>query len=364
MEMTLNGCVMSRDRVVAKVKNGLLTDVKEALLPLYLKKTQDLEAWLRGRAIDSHRTNSRLLKRALRLQNADDLDAVLRVHAATITDGYWFRQDGETLTYEDIRFKQNLFDKLALFGDPDSFNNPYSPTPELTNIGSYEKCWRLLDGKWWMYKSGTDLEYFSELFICRFGQALGFSMARYEMDGRYIRSLDFTDGAAVYFEAADGLVLKDEDYSVNFHALRALSEDVARQYLQMLYLDTLCFNMDRHTKNYGVLREAESGQILSLAPLFDHNIALISRGYPQNTQRRNDRLISLLLEFLNHMPEAARMWADMAWPEVDAPLILRCVEQVPVPADTDFLTRFILNADDEIRQATGMEERQGQDLSL
>lgn len=58
--------------------------------------------------------------------------------------------------YEDIRFKENYFSELALRGDPDSFSNRPSRTPELTNIGSFEKCWKLIDGEWWMYKSGAE----------------------------------------------------------------------------------------------------------------------------------------------------------------------------------------------------------------
>ena len=161
---------MSEDKVIATVKNGEITDCNETLLPLYLKRTKNLEGWLASRAIDTHRTNSRLLKKALRLRTADDAQIALAVNAATVTDRYWFRPEESTAVYEDIRFKENYFDSLALRGDPNGFSHKPSRTPELTNTGSYEKCWRLIDGAWWMYKSGTPNEYFSELFISRLGE--------------------------------------------------------------------------------------------------------------------------------------------------------------------------------------------------
>jgi len=235
--MRLNGELRSRDTTVGVVRDGLLAECDEALLPLYLQRTKDIESWLRGRAIDAHRTNSRLLKKALRVGSADDLDAVLRVHAATITDAYWFCREGEGLSYADVRFRENHFAALALRGDPDSFNRPYSHTPELTNIGSYEKCWLLRDGSWWMVKQGNGMERFSELFICRLGQALGFPMAEYEQEGGTVLSPDFTDGAAVNYEAADGIVGDDEDYCLNFDAFYAISPDIARQYLEIIYMD-------------------------------------------------------------------------------------------------------------------------------
>jgi len=150
--MRLNGEIRSRDMTVGVVRGGLLVECDEARLPLYLQRTRNVESWLRGRAIDAHRTNSRLLKKALRIGSADDLDAVLRVHAATITDTYWFCPESEALSYEDVRFKDNLFAALALRGDPDSFNRPYSRTPELTNTGSFEKCWVKRGNQWWMIK--------------------------------------------------------------------------------------------------------------------------------------------------------------------------------------------------------------------
>ena len=63
---------------------------------------------------------------------------------------------------------------------------------------------------------------------------------------------------------------------------------LGREYLDILFMDALCFNMDRHTKNYGILRDRDTGKVLRMAPNFDNNIALISRGYgadPRNTFR-------------------------------------------------------------------------------
>lgn len=88
-----------------------------------------------GPGNDSHRANSRLLKKALRLAERDDISTVLSVNAVTITDNYWYRPEGSALAWEDVRFKENLFDRLALCGDPDSFSQRPSRTPELTNTG-------------------------------------------------------------------------------------------------------------------------------------------------------------------------------------------------------------------------------------
>lgn len=339
---------MSKDKVIATVSDGLITEFDKQLLPLYLLRTKDVKAWLEARAIDPHRTNSRLLKRALRLINLDDVETVLSVNAATITDTYWFKKIGSNLKYDNVRFKVNAFDKLALYGDPDSFNNEGSPTPELTNTGSFEKCWRLIDGKWWIFKKGDDLQRFSEKFIYELGYELGFSMAEYQLDDKYIKSIDFTNGADVNFDAMIGIVGEDEDYLVNFNELEKLSPMASKQYVAMVYLDALCFNMDRHTQNYGVLRNVETGEIISLAPLFDHNIALISNGYPKNISRENDKLIKMFINFLKACPKASNYYKNLNIPKIDEALIARCINKVGIRIDNLFITKFVLNAQDII----------------
>ena len=54
--------IMNKDCVAAKWQSGKLEMLNEALLPLYLQKTANVEKWLETRAIDSHRANSRLIK--------------------------------------------------------------------------------------------------------------------------------------------------------------------------------------------------------------------------------------------------------------------------------------------------------------
>ena len=339
----VNGFLMSGDTVIATIQNNELTEQNEDLLPIYLKRTGNLEGWLASRAIDTHRTNSRLLKKVLRLKTSDDAETALAVNAATITDQYWVKPEGSELCWEDVRFKENFFDTLALRGDPDSFSRKPSRTPELTNTGSFEKCWRLINGAWWMYKNGNQLEYFSELFICRLGEKLGLDMAHYEMDDKYIRSMDFTHGAKVNFEPISALMGENEDYSDCYDAIFALSPALAEQYLRIVWLDTVCFNMDRHTENYGILRDVDTGEILFMAPNYDNNIALIARGYPASASRIGDGLIRFFREFLDQNPGARAMYQSMELPIITEQMIEECFAEIRIEIDRAFVKDFILN---------------------
>ena len=48
------------------------------------------------------------------------------------------------MQYQDVCFRENAYWKFALNGPSvDDFSRPFSRTPELTNTGSFEKCWKL-----------------------------------------------------------------------------------------------------------------------------------------------------------------------------------------------------------------------------
>lgn len=298
--------ILSGDTLTAIWSNGILSISNHELLPLFLKREPNAHAWLANRAADRRRPNIRLLKKALRLAEKDDISTVIHVYGATITDNYWIRPIGSDMTYNDVRFNDDYFSTLALKGTYNSFNrasnSKRSKTPELTNTGSFEKCWKLRDGKWWMYKRATHDEAFSELFICELGRALGMNMATYERGDGCVKSLDFTDGASVNFEPASAFMGDNEEYPDVVKALQNLCPDAIPDYIRLLFMDTLCANPDRHTNNFGLLRDTRTGEFLGLAPNYDNNMALISRGYPAKP-KANDLLIVLLNDLMDEYPE-------------------------------------------------------------
>ena len=298
--------ILSGDTLVAIWQDDKLNVVNEALLPLYLRKIQNADLWLETRAIDSHRANSRLLKKALRLVEKDDISTVVHVNGATITDNYWIREIGSNLTYNDVKFSDDYFSNLALKGNYDSFNraanSKRSKTPELTNVGSFEKCWKLRDGKWWMYKKASHDEMFSELFVYELGKALGMNMAVYERGEGCIKSLDFTNSASVNFEPTSSFMGDNEDYIDVVKALEQICPHAIPDYIRMIFMDTICANPDRHTNNFGLLRDVKTGELIGFAPNYDNNMALISRGYPSKPGAK-DMLITLFNELMDEYPD-------------------------------------------------------------
>ena len=93
----------------------------------------------------------------------------------------------------------------------------------------------------------------------------------------------------------------NEDYIDVVKALEKICPNAIPDYIRMIFMDTICANPDRHTNNFGLLRDTQTGELIGFAPNYDNNMALISRGYPSKPGSK-DMLISLFNELIKEYP--------------------------------------------------------------
>lgn len=336
--------IFSGDCLVAIWENNRLSVINNELLPLFLKRISNAEAWLETRAVDSHRANSRLLKKALRLSEKDDVSTVLHANGVTVTDNYWVRAIGSSIQYSDVTLDFDFFSKrmanLALNGDYSAFNyvscHNSKTAHELTNVGSFEKCWKMIDGKWWLFKKATHSEQFSEIFVYELAKSLGINAAIYKKGHGVVKTLDFTEGGKYNFEPAVSFMGDNEDYTDVICKLREICPSAVGDYIRMIFIDTIVANPDRHTGNFGLLRDKHTGELLCLAPLFDHNMALISRGYPKITNSK-DILIDLFNDVLDNNPDYKRFI-----PKLDREMVFAIIKRINMRVNTQLLVDFVM----------------------
>ena len=276
-EYDFNGFLMYKDEVVAEIrKTELVKVLKKDLLPIIMlnESPGSFEVWLRTRVIDTHRTNSRQVRRRLSVKTEVPKEIVIKARAVSITDSYWLKWENENISYGEVR--KSLSDGLnsiALYGNDNDVNFKATDiTPELTNIGSFEKCWKLFNDEWYMIKKGSYKENFAEVLISNIAIELGFNAVKYEAidEGRLVKCRDFTDNAEVDFEPMYSFV---RDYWEIDDCVNIINElGFINDFLDITFVDALCYNIDRHTFNFGLLRR--DGEILGLAPNFDNNLGL------------------------------------------------------------------------------------------
>lgn len=282
--------IMHKDRIIALAdENGLTEFIDKAKCPACFAVGMPLERWLDGRVVDVHRSHSRKLFKALRLRTPDDTEQVIDIgHGITITDNWWIQKETENLDYKALKkYNEELAD-IALYGASASNSGDISGYRELGTVGSYEKAWRYINGDWYMFKQGNTQELISEYYSYHFLKALGANVAEYEMKSytteetgitsQFIVSKDFTNNAEVDFEPFCNYF---NDHDEPEYILQRLDEKLIVPYVMMVFYDALLHNDDRHNQNAGVLRDAEIGEIIGLAPYFDYNLGLIATGVPR-----------------------------------------------------------------------------------
>lgn len=73
--LNINGTLMNGEREIGIINNGILLSYYEKLISLFLKRTRNIEKWLRIRSADPSRSNIRKLKSVFDIE--DDIDYVL-----------------------------------------------------------------------------------------------------------------------------------------------------------------------------------------------------------------------------------------------------------------------------------------------
>jgi hypothetical protein len=292
--LKFSGYVMRKDEIVATIENNRILDIS-VKAPLYLQNYRNFMSWINDRGADISRSNMRIILRHLGYPLQDIRKAVISVNAACINDSFWIREKMSVLKYTDVKFKSDKYMKAALIGDPDIFSLEKETTPEIANIGSFNKGWKLRNNKWFLYKTGTKLEIFSELFTSKLAIELNLNAVAYYIDGGFIVCENFTKEGKD-FESAKSLIGTDTSYPRVTKILQSLG--LMKEYLDIIYMDAIVRNADRHEFNYGFL--TAPGGLIELAPNFDNNLSLFCKGIPNNLDRK-DPLVTDFVQLLQEM---------------------------------------------------------------
>lgn len=337
----LTGYLMSGDRIAAKFEKGVLIMLDDEIVPLFIKRTKNIAEFLASRAIDKTRTNSRLLKRVLNIHTQEDYETVLYSYGATITDNYWFKAKESKLKYKDITFDGDYYSDLSLNGNLTLFMKKPKLTPQLTLGGSYEKCWRKEKNEWYLYKKGNENEIFSEIFCSKLAKKLNIPTAEYEYINGYIRTKNFAK--SFNYEPISSIAGEDDSYENVFNSILELNEDLIDQYLLLIWFDALVNNVDRHNENLGILRNKSNGSIVSLAPNFDNNMALISRSEILNMNIKTDGFISLFLAFVKKNKKVQEYYKKMRLPVLTSKIINECFLETSIKKDEDKIREYLIS---------------------
>ncbi len=244
----------------------------------------DIDDWIDGRQIAKHRASIERLMRQLGLTTRHDFVGVAR--CLSLTDTFWMKRADENITWDDVSLYRNPFDDVIAriaFDGTGMYGRQNSPTsPEYATSGSFAKCWVREGDQVSLLKRGSSgfanagFEPYSEKLASDLLDAAGIAHVPYTIE-RYHDTL--ASRCPLFTSEEVGFVPMNRFFDGPFDiedVLAFCSEHGGDgAFREMIVMDAVIANTDRHAGNYGFLVDNATGEVLHMAPLFDHNMACL-----------------------------------------------------------------------------------------
>lgn len=208
---------------------------------------------------------------------------------ANLADHYWICPEGSPIKWKEI----NYFDNDFVATDENSLWTSYGRySPDNHTNGNLRKFWTIQNGIRYLakYNSLTHDKYqlgaHNEVFCMKLLQKLGVPCAEYSLcfDEKlgefYSLSKCMTDTVYELVPAFLFLTAYKKPNHISYYdwflsvCREKLGIDVRKQIDEMICLDFLIANEDRHWNNFALLRNSETLQYVGLAPLYDHEYSM------------------------------------------------------------------------------------------
>lgn len=245
-----------------------------------------IKNWLSSRTISLSRDNFKQLCALFQLKQEmtlnDKIDLCIKCRAVSISDSYWIAYN-ETEVWDDFNLRKKHFADIvgvALYGESPSFTTSYLH-PDLTTKGLFRKAW-VRDGKKTILlksdktidKINTKMEVLaSDILDCTNVNHVHY--VKSSQAEEYVSQVDnFIVDENLSFVPASDLMEWCNSQQIDFKdwLLQNYRTDVSN----MLVIDFVLMNTDRHLENYGFFMNNVTGKLECFAPLFDFNLALVS----------------------------------------------------------------------------------------
>ena len=247
-----------------------------------------LNDWWIGRSIPASRQGIREVLEALSISTTKLL--IEKCMGLSLSDQYWIRPVDKAIQWSDVNFFENAFSEdvgTILFGGKVNKGAVNLMSPDNTSDGWLKKKWIIADGKRVLVKGGSggpQQEPLNEAVATELMRRLDIPHVPYAVmfDGRSAFSIceNFITPQTELVSAYRILHTqkKANHTSVYQHFLNCCdalgisgAEDAV---VQMLAVDYLIVNEDRHFNNFGAVRNAETLEWIGMAPIFDSGTSM------------------------------------------------------------------------------------------
>lgn len=286
-------CKVELDEATGSIRSiGEMQSPKHLPVGISVKKGRAdraaLNEWWLERSIPASRSGIRQVLETMELASTRQL--LTRCMGLSLSDQYWMKPENSAVSWQEVNFFQNEFSEDVgdvLLGKKEKKADFDFHSPDNTSDGCLKKRWKLIDGKRCLIKAGSSpflQQPFNEVIATAFMERLGIPHVSYTL---------LWDGDVPYSVCEDFVTADTELVSawrVMQTQKRENNTSVYRHYLnccealevpgvvlaldQMIVLDYLIANEDRHQNNFGLVRNTDTLEWIGAAPVFDSGSSL------------------------------------------------------------------------------------------
>ena len=248
----------------------------------------ELNTWWIDRSIPASRSGVRKALETLNIPNTQML--LTKCFGLSLSDQYWVKPQNNEIQWSEVNFFFNAFSEDigdVLLGKAAKTNGFDLRSPDNTSDGYLKKRWKIMDGKRCLLKAGSApfmQQPFNEVIASGIAERLNIPHVPYTLlwdeDVPYSVCEDFItpDTELVSAWRVMQIAKKDNSTSVYRHYLNCCqtlgAPDMVSAMDQMIVLDYLIANEDRHQNNFGLIRDANTLEWIGPAPIFDSGSSL------------------------------------------------------------------------------------------
>ncbi len=235
--------------------------------PFWIK---DLYTWLSSRNAAKHRNDIRKF-----LEDNGALSTkgfTILTRCFSMNDTLWVREENDSTTWEESNPYFNKFrESLGEVMSGDYLCSTSLPT--CSTDGEFYKCWVKREGRNVLIKEArSGLEPYAECFASRlklvYADTVQYDVEKVGISPRTVCDC-FTDENCSYIP----FILWSDKYLIEDISELYDSVESRRKFFDMLLLDAVCVNIDRHFRNFGVLLNPDDYSVYGMSPIFDMNYA-------------------------------------------------------------------------------------------
>lgn len=256
-----------------------------------------LNDWWVDRSIPASRSG---VKKALEVLNISNPKILLtKCFGLSLSDQYWIKPQIEDISWENVNFFDNEFSEDigdVLWGKQLNKDDVNYHSPDNTSDGCLKKRWKIVNGKRCLLKSGSTpfmQQPFNEVIASIIMDRLNIPHVSYSVifdeNGQpYSICEDFITGNTELVSAWRIMQAnkKRSDVSVYQHYINCCElygiNNIVHAIDQMIVVDYIIANEDRHQNNFGLVRDANTLDWLYPAPIYDSGSSL---GYDKLTNQ-------------------------------------------------------------------------------